>query len=167
VKKKRFIKFYDKYSKDIYRFVYLKTNSAEDSEDITSETFLQFWKTLQETSKKVENHRALLYKMATNLVNDFFRKKTNSEIKKEPSAYEFQNVRANINPAKNAEIDSEMEAIRTALNRIKRKHQNVIIWYYLNELSYKEIAYIMDKSEGNVRVLVHRAMKELKKLLNG
>lgn len=167
MKKRQFIKFYDKYSRDIYRFVYLKLNSAEDSEDITSEAFLQFWKNLQENKQKIGNHRALLYKIAANLVNDFFRKKTNSEIRKEPDAYEFQNVKASINPAKNAEIDSEMEEIKVALARLKQKHQNVIIWHYLNELSYKEIAYIMNKSEGSVRVLVHRAMKELKKLLNG
>jgi RNA polymerase sigma-70 factor (ECF subfamily) len=48
------------------------------------------------------------------------------------------------------------------LVKIKEEYQDVIIWYYVDELSVPEIAQIMDKSPGAVRVLIHRALKTLK-----
>ena len=124
---------------------------------------MQFWKSNQENREKVKNHRALLYKIAKNLVTDFYRKKSNSEIKKEPDAYEFQKIVSKVNLEKDVETDMEMEKVKKALRKLSGEYQNMVIWRYLNELSYKEISYISGKPENSVRVLTHRAMKELKK----
>jgi len=48
---------------------------------------------------------------------------------------------------------------------MKEEYQNVILWYYVDELPVPEIAKLMDKSEGAIRVLIHRALESLKKIL--
>ena len=52
------------------------------------------------------------------------------------------------------------------MQEIKEEYREVIIFRFINELSIKEIAEILDKTKGNVRVLVYRALKALKELLS-
>jgi RNA polymerase sigma-70 factor (ECF subfamily) len=52
------------------------------------------------------------------------------------------------------------------LTNLKDEYQDVIIYRYLDELSVPEIAKIMGKSEGTIRVLLHRALTALRKELN-
>lgn len=148
-----FIRLYDKYAVQIYRFIFLKTVSPQDAEDLTSEVFFRFWKNKPEA----DNPRALLYRIASNLVADFYRKNKETVLN--------QSVFADIDLQEKAELDSEMKQIVQSLDRMKSEYQNVIIWHYLEDLSIKEIAQIMDKSQGSVRVLLHRALNSLKKKL--
>ena len=55
-----------------------------------------------------------------------------------------------------------MEQIKRALVNLRDEYQNFIIWRYLDEMSISEIAQITEKSEGSVRVGVHRALAALK-----
>ncbi|NMA48304.1 MAG: sigma-70 family RNA polymerase sigma factor, partial [Tissierellia bacterium] len=49
--------------------------------------------------------------------------------------------------------------------KINPLYADIIIWRYVNEMPNKEIAQILKKKEGNVRVILHRAMESLKKEL--
>mgnify|MGYP001620119230 CR=1 FL=1 len=69
-----FAEIYDKYVNAIYRFVFLKVPSTEDAQDITAEVFTKLLNVLNE-NQRVTYVRALLYKMARNLIADFYRKR--------------------------------------------------------------------------------------------
>ena len=166
MKKRKFVKFYDQYSPRIYRFVYLKVNSVQDSEDITSEAFFKFWQNLAKKDEKIDNPRALLYRIANNLVIDFYRKKSRTELIIDP---EEDSVLARI-PDKTdlnekMNLNSDMIEVGKALGQLKGEYQNIIIWRYLDDFSAKEIAQIMEKPEGTIRVLIHRALNALKRRL--
>jgi len=164
VKKREFVKLYDQYAPRIYRFNYLKVNSPQDSEDLTSETFFRFWQNLADKDKKIDNPRALLYRIANNLVTDFYRKKSRTELILDP---EEDNVLAKIPDKtdlnKRINLNSDMIKVKKALSQIKGEYQNIIIWRYLDDFSAKEISQIMEKPEGTIRVLIHRALSALKK----
>lgn len=165
MKKKEFGKIYDRYAPRIYRFVYLKVSSPRDSEDLTSEVFLRFWKNISEDGQnkpKIDNPRALLYRMANNIVIDFYRKKSRTELIIDPEDNILANIEDKSNLNNKLNIDSDVEGIKTALSQIKDEYQNIIIWRYLDDFSNKEIANILEKPEGTIRVLIHRALKELK-----
>jgi RNA polymerase sigma-70 factor (ECF subfamily) len=167
--KKEFIELYDQYAPKIYRFVYLKVNSVQDSEDLTSEVFFKFWDNFirnRDNKKKIDNPRAFLYRIANNLVTDFYRKKSRTELISDPKEdVILAKIKdsTDLNDQINAELD--ISEVKKALARLKGEYQNIIIWRYLDDFSNKEIAQIMEKPEGTVRVLVHRALKELKKQL--
>jgi len=163
MKKREFAKFYNEYASRIYRFVYLKVSSPQDSEDLCSEAFFKFWQNSRKNSIKVDNPRALLYKIANNLVIDFYRKKSRTELITDPEDDILAKIpdKADIN--KGLDLASDMVKIRDAISKLNSEYQNIIIWRYLDDFSVKEIAQIMEKPEGTVRVLVHRALKSLKK----
>ena len=50
----QFGKIYDEYIEKIYRFVYLKVDSQETAEDITSKVFLKGWETYRKDAEKIE-----------------------------------------------------------------------------------------------------------------
>ncbi len=165
MKKRQFIKFYDKNAPRIYRFVYLKVNSPQDSEDLTSEAFFKFWENLDNKKKKIDNPKALLYKIANNLVIDFYRKKSRSEITIDPEDAILAKIKDKTDLNAKLVLDSDIIKVKKALNQLKGNYQNIIIWRYLDDFSVKEIAQIMEKPENNIRVLIHRALKVLKSKL--
>jgi len=173
-KKKEYAEIYDAHVEQIFRFVFLKVGSKDEAEDITSNTFLRVWKSFknEETKKDFKSIRGYLYKVARNLVIDHYRKKgaenkTDNETtsKKVP----FENIvlkDKEIRADERAVLASEIGEIKEALSRLNEDYQNVIIWYYLDELTIPEIADLLNKPETSVRVLIHRALNSLKKELN-
>lgn len=168
MKKRHFVKFYNQNAPRIYRFVYLKVNSPQDSEDLTSDAFFRFWQDLsnkKDKKEKIDNPRALLYKIANNLVIDFYRKKSRTEISIDPSDAILAKIEDKTNLNEGLSLDSDMVEVKKALSQLKDDYQNIIIWHYLDDFSSKEISQILGKPEGNIRVLIHRALKSLKKKL--
>jgi RNA polymerase sigma-70 factor (ECF subfamily) len=55
--------------------------------------------------------------------------------------------------------------VRTKLSQLREEHHDVILFRYFQELDISEIAERMERTENATRVLLHRAMKELQKLL--
>jgi RNA polymerase sigma-70 factor (ECF subfamily) len=155
---KEFSRIYYQYISPIYRFFYLKSDSQEIAEDLTQETFFRLWKALN-SNEKIKNPRAYLYRLARNLITDFYRKeKKKQEIPLDSSpeiidSADFQ---------KKIIINAEIEQIKKNLQDLKEEYQLVIIWHYLEDVPIKEIAEILNKSEENIRVLLHRALKSLR-----
>jgi len=155
--RKKFSKIYDQYIDKIYRFVFLKVSSQEIAQDLTSETFLRAFESMK--TNNIENPQAFLYRIARNLVTDHYREKGRTQI----VSAEYTPI---IDPKGDLEeraiLNSDMEQVRLAINNLKEDYQNVVIWYYLDDLPVPEIAKMLDRSEEATRVLLHRALKALK-----
>ena len=160
--RKKFSQIYDQYIEKIYRFVFLKVNSRETAEDLTSETFLRAWESF-EKGQEIENIQAFLYRIARNLVTDYYRKKGRTRI---VSTEMFPGADPRQNLEEKSLLESEIERIRLALTNLKEDYQNVIIWHYLDGLSITEAAQLLDRTEEATRVLLSRALKALKNQLN-
>ena len=161
--KKKFGKIYDKYIDKIYRFIYLKVSSAETAQDLTSETFMKGWDKFKADQEAIDNPRAFLYRIAHNLVVDFYRHKGKTQI---VSAEFVQLEDPRTNLEEKAKTGSDMLLIRRALATLKDDYQNVIIWHYLDDLSIKEVAAMLGKTEETTRVTLHRALKSLRTRLD-
>jgi len=156
--RKIFSSIYDKYVDKIYRFIFIKVSSQEIAEDLCSETFLRGWQVFKER-RDIENPPAFLYQIARNLVIDHYREKGKAKI---VSAEYTQITDPRTDLEEKAISSSDLDNIRQALAGLKEDYQTVVIWHYLDDLSVPEIAKILDKSEGAVRVSLHRALKTLK-----
>src|SRR3989344_6691072 len=71
----QFGKIYDKYIEKIYRFVFLKVDSQEIAEDLTSEVFTRGWESFKREKCDIKNMQAFLYQIARNLIVDHYREK--------------------------------------------------------------------------------------------
>jgi len=159
--RKVFSKIYDQYINKIYRFIFLKVNSQEIAQDLTSETFLRGWESFK-NGNKIENPQAFLYKVARNLVTDYYREKAKTQV----VSAEFVPV-ADPRPGLDERVmlGSDLEVVRRALAILKEDYQNVIIWHYLDDLPIQEVAEMMGRTEETTRVLLHRALKALRQKL--
>lgn len=161
-KRKKFSKIYDKYIDKIYRFILIKVSSREVAQDLSSETFLKGWQAYQKNSK-IDNPSAFLYRIARNLVIDYYRQKGRTQF---VPVEEVSFLNDNDNPQEKAILNSEIEEIKALLANLKEDYQNVIIWHYLDDLPIAKVAKMMDKTETNTRVLLHRALKTLRDEIN-
>lgn len=154
---------YDFYQEKIYRFVYLKVPTQQDAEDITAEAFLKAWQYIQE-KKAIHTLQAFLYQIARNLVVDFYRRRgapLESLDEKEIVVAD----RSDLTLEEKMMLKSDMQEIEGALRQLKDAYREVIVLHYLNELSLKEVARIIEKSPGATRVLLHRGIKAVRGIL--
>jgi RNA polymerase sigma-70 factor (ECF subfamily) len=162
---KEFIKFYDDNAKAIYRYIFLRVNSKEAAQDLSSEAFLKAWNRISNIgSLDIKNPRAFLYQVARNLVIDFYRKKSRNELSLDEMELDIPDLESNFEEKTN--LGLELEPIRAALEKIKDDYAEVVIWHYLDELSVPEIAEVLDKSEGAVRVMLSRGLEQVRKQMN-
>jgi len=161
--KDAFGQLYDFYAPRIFRFIRLKVGSQVLAEDLSSESFLRIWEYFQEGEREIEDSfQALLYKIARNLIVDYYKRKSSQEILIDDDFKEFLEGQLISDETR---LKEDTEAVHRALVGIKEEYQDVIIWYYIDELSVPQISKIMGKSQGAVRVLIHRGLKALKEHL--
>lgn len=157
--RKIFTQIYDEHIERIYRFIFVKVSSQDIAEDLCSETFLRCWEKFKEDRDKIENIQAFLYTIARNLVTDHYREKGRAQI---VSTDDVLIADPRVDLEEQGQIGSDLNIIKAALTNIKEDYQEMIIWYYIDDLPVSEIAEMAKKSEGAVRVTIHRALKSLK-----
>ncbi|OGZ27179.1 MAG: hypothetical protein A2365_00725 [Candidatus Nealsonbacteria bacterium RIFOXYB1_FULL_40_15] len=158
-----FSKIYDDNIERIYRFIFFKVNSKDIAEDICSEVFLRGWQTFKQNSKEIENPSAFLYQIARNLVIDHYREKGRTPT---VSSDSLPIVDSSENMEEAVFMNSDLNMVKMALSDLKDEYQEIIVWHYIDEYTVPEIAELMGKSEGAVRVQLHRALKSLKNTLD-
>ena len=166
--KDAFAEIYDLYIDQIYRFVFFKVGNKEETEDLTSVIFLKTWNYLQENdSSKYTSIKPLIYKIARTSIIDHYRKRSSQSsvtINGDDSAFQIVDEKQNL--AKQAEISSDLSLVGKKLAELKEEYREVIILRFIHELTIGEIAEILNKTRGNVRVQVFRATKALRELVN-
>ncbi len=180
---KQFSQIYDQYIDKIYRFVYLKVNSQEIAEDVTSKVFIKAWEYYQKEEiypvksasqseavsreagqfDRVKNPGAFLYQIARNAVVDHYREKGRTNIVSVDASPEI------VDPGENAQnkaiLSADINIVKKAIQKLKKEHQDIIIWHYLEDMPIDNIAKLMDKPAGTVRVMLHRGLKDLKDIV--
>ena len=138
-----FAEVYDFYVVRIFRFIYLKTSSKETAEDLTSEVFLKCWKHIRVKKEKGEKEivkgnklGSFLYKIARNLVIDFYKKK------QVPTVEIDDSLKDKIRDKKQdilAEVSAkqEIEDLMKALAKLKGEQREIIILRHVEDLSIK------------------------------
>ena len=161
--KQAFGLLYEKYANAIFKYLYFRLTSYEEAEDMTESVFLNAWEALPTFNKlgKGLNFRAWLYRIAHNLLVDFFRARranipleTTEELAaKTPS------------PEAIAEQNENDIKLSLALRQLDETPIQVITNRFIAGLDHKETALIMGLSEANVRVIQFRALNKLREIL--
>jgi len=159
----KFENCYQEFASGIFRYIYFKVSDYELAKDITSETYVRYWKIVSQ-GKQVENHKALLYFIAKGIIIDYYRKKKNS--KRVSIEFVDERLLGSLDPIEDALLQKqELEHIYIKIKQLKKEFQEVLLLHYVEDLKIKEIAFIQQKKENAIRVLLHRALKSLKESL--
>jgi RNA polymerase sigma-70 factor (ECF subfamily) len=161
--KQAFGRLYELHLDEIYRYVFFKIGDPLDAEDITENVFLKAWEglsNLDNRGKVVAYFRPWIYRIALNLVIDFYRAKKpilKSEI-------------ATTNDLSPEDITTQTrlsQRLAKAIRKLEPKYQEIIILRFINQLSHKEAAIVMNLNHNHTRILQYRAIKKLKLILTG
>lgn len=154
-----FARFYNAYRVNIYRFIYFKVSDEEKAQDLTNETFLKIFNYLQD-GEKIVNFRALLFKVARNLIIDFYRtRRAQIPIEEAPE------IISSTDTVQQVDQNLAMDNLKKYLSSLKPEYQEVVRLHFFDGLSFLEIAKATGLSEGNARMRAHRGIKQLKKRL--
>ncbi len=151
---------FDEFSSKIYKFVYFRVGHKEVSEDILADTFVKAWiKISQVNSPKALS--SWLYQVAKNNIIDYYR------VKKETVALEdvASILEDPYNAIEQVNLNIEQQKIIELLRSLPHEQALVIQYRFFEDLDNAEIAELMGKSEGAIRVIQHRAISNLKQML--
>jgi RNA polymerase sigma-70 factor (ECF subfamily) len=153
---------YERHAPRVFRHILSRVRNRTLAEDLTAQTFLQAWQ-VQEAARPPDGRRfvAWLLTIANNLVIDNHRR-MRREIQ-EPAAIE-QLVDAS-SPEQVALQGALQEELLGAIERLTPEQRFILARRVLDDMAYAEIARIMGKSQGAVRIALFRALAVLRREL--
>lgn len=156
-----FRKLYDVYKGKVYATAKNITKDEKAAEDILQEVFVTVYTKLYKL-KKAAAFEVWLYKIVINSCNNYFRKNKRS-ITCEDSIIENLSGEAGEMPNEIIERKEAYIELKSCIDRLSDKLKICIIFYYFNDMSIKEIADILNCSEGTVKSRLFKAKKNLEK----
>jgi RNA polymerase sigma-70 factor (ECF subfamily) len=165
-----FAELFDFYYSKILSYAIRSTMDIDHAKDITSNTFIKLLDNFSRFEWKDEHSfNGWIYRIATNEINQFFRKQNRYRliIDEEDSHLLFSDNNEAVQEIRDKiERDENLLVINKALSKLNEDFQNIIRLRYIEELSYEEIARILNKNETTIRVYSKRAKEKLRELIN-
>jgi len=156
-----FAVLYDRHLERVYRHVYYRVGNRADAEDLTQQVFLHAWQAIGRFQRTGAPFAAWLLTIAHNLLVSAYRRAKDVQ----PLDLDPATLARWANPEAEAFAQFDRRAVREAILHLKPDQQQVIILRFVENFEYGAIAAVLGKSEGNIRVIQHRALAELRRLL--
>ncbi len=159
--REQFLQVYDTCSDAVFRHCFFRLNNRERARDLMQEAFMRSW-TYLSNGNDVRNLRALVYRIANNLIVDEVRKKKEASLE---AMEEDGFTPSDGNGRENVEFSIDAKEARQIVDKLDPKYRDVIVMRYLDALSPKEIAEALNLSQTVVSVRIHRGLRKLRTLL--
>lgn len=153
---------YEEYYDKIARYAYMRIGNRAEAEDIAGEVFLRALKSLKSYKERGVPIQAWLFRIAHNLVTDYFRKM--QRLKTVP--IDDVEIEGGINPVMEAERNMELERVTKAMEQLTREQREVLGLRFFSGLSSREAGRVLNKSDGAVREMQRAAIEKLRNLLS-
>lgn len=152
---------YNLYFQKMYRFIFYRVGHHEMAEDLAEDVFIKAFSKLSSLSQE-QSFEGWLYQIARNLVVDYYRqKRATVALQDVENTLEYES-----NLIEVVSLKEQQAVMLKLLRELTADQQLVIKLKFLEELDNPEIAQIMGKQEGAVRVIQHRAIQRLQELIN-
>ena len=158
-----FGELYDHYAPKLYRFCAAHTDDRMDAEDLTEEVFIKLWKALPGYRQRGVPFGGYIFRIARNALTDHYRGSNHRA--NELPIDETHLPDADADPAQTVGLILERQEFREVMAKLRPDYHLVLSLRFISGLSPDEIALVMGRSSGAVRVLQHRALAALRKLL--
>ncbi|MCF7794882.1 RNA polymerase sigma factor [Patescibacteria group bacterium] len=151
---------YDRYIKKIYNYLYYRVPDKAVAEDICSQTFIKALKAINTYSENKGSFSAWLYRIAKNNLVDYYRSYKNSL-----NVDDLWYLEDDTDIVSSADKRIKLDNVKDCLKKLKKEQREVIILRIWDELSYGEIAEILEKSEASCKMIFSRSLEKLKEEL--
>ncbi len=151
---------YERYVTRIYNYIYYRTGSPYDAEDLTERVFLRALGHIRAYNNRGVPFSAWLYRIAHNLVANWHR--DNSRRKEVPLEDQRNLHQRTDHPEISLVNSQDQEMLLKLIRRLPEDRQQLIILKFVEHLSNGEVATIMGRSEGAIKSLYHRTLQTLR-----
>ncbi|MDR7001799.1 RNA polymerase sigma factor SigX [Neobacillus niacini] len=157
---------YKKYHNDVYNFLYYMVHNRDQAEDLVQEVYIRVLKAHQKF-KGDSSEKTWLFAIARNVAIDSFRKHKGwkQRIVDKFDFWEQQIKDESLTPEESAFHKEDTENMFKCLEQCTLDQKCVIILRYLQELTILETAKVLGWKESKVKTTQHRAIKQLKALM--
>ena len=155
-----FGRLYDMHVDKVYRHIYYRVGNEGDAEHITQQVFLKAWEAIRRYKKTETRFIAWLMTISHTVVIDFCRTRY-----KRDKAYLEADIMGNESvpgPEQATMACFDQQQLRRAILQLPKDQQHVILLRFVEGFRDPEIASIMGKSEGAIRVILHRGLVALR-----
>ena len=160
------------YRDRLFGVIYNMTLNHSDAADLTQETFVKAFRSISEFKRK-SSFFTWIYRIGVNLTLTFLKKKRSKyffsfdQFFGNTSNSDSQLFLSKENSSvKNTLLNELHEKLNEALSKLSDKHRTIVVLYEIDGISHKEIAEIMNCTEGTVRSRLHYAKLQLQSLLS-
>lgn len=160
-----FAELYEIYYQRIFNYILKRTANVQVALDITSITFLKALDQIKKFRWRDIPFAAWLYRIASNEINDYYRREGNRLISMEMLAEmsDTTDYAEEINEAEE-ELSRHEEFLRLheKIGELPQMYQEVIVLKYFEKKKIGDIVKILGKKEGTVKSLLHRGLEKLR-----
>jgi RNA polymerase sigma-70 factor (ECF subfamily) len=149
-----FGELYDHYFTQIYRFTYSRMRDQDAAEDVTSEVFFKALRAIGRYKPSGHPFSSWLYQIAVNAINDYYRsKKPTDDIEAAAGV-------ADKSRPIDEDVADRQEASRVwaAIDSLPAAQRTAMTLKLGEDMKLAQIGVIMGKSEGAIKLLIHRGM---------
>lgn len=159
-----FEELYEYFFPRVYNFIYARLKNSADADDVTSVTFIKMNENLNNYDSTKAAFSTWLFRIANNALIDHTRRRENSNETDwdeffDPAAPEYQEPEARIL------TEETNRGLLKALDKLNERERRIIELRYWGDLDTRAIAEVLNMTESNVRVTLHRTLGKLKKIL--
>jgi RNA polymerase sigma-70 factor (ECF subfamily) len=157
-----FERLYDTYADTIFRHIAYKLGDRERAKELTQEVFMKTWQYML-GGNTLTHEKAFLYRTAHNLFINEIRtdKRTASLSLLEDAGFEAVDAQA-----QGGVVAAERHELQEKLRHLKPSYREVLVLRYIDDLSVKEIAAILDEQETNISMRIKRGIEALRTIYN-
>ncbi len=155
-----FSRIYEQYVGRIYNYIFYRTGSVPEAEDLTAKVFYRALGHIQSYVNTGIPFSAWLYRIAHNLVANWYR--DNQRRQEVPLEGQLNLEPPDDLPELSVVTDQEREVLLALIRELPAERQQLLILKFVEDLSNAEIAVIMRRSEGAIKSLYHRTLVVLR-----
>ncbi|MGF9829131.1 RNA polymerase sigma factor [Bacillus anthracis] len=160
----------DIYKQQIYSLCYKLAKTKEDAEDIFQETWIKVFSSRHQLSY-VENYKKWITTICVRTFYDFYRKKKRwkdrvLDLFHKEDGGEIE-LADDVNISEEFIQKVETEMIREVIQLLNEKYKTVLVLYYYEQYSYKEMSEILNIPIGTVKYRLNYAKKQMREHLEG
>jgi len=153
---------YRRYLDPVYGYCFYLLGDHHDAEDATERTFLAALGAIDRFRDEGATFRSWLFRIAHNQLANALRARSRQRTDPLEGVPELA---APDDPARLASQADDARRLRSSLASLSDDRRQVVVLRFVDGLSAREIADVLGRSEGAIRVLQHRALRELAGLL--
>ena len=158
-----FGELFDRYYDVVFRYVLFRMGDRSFAEDVTQETFVRALRRISSVSYQGRDIGAWFVTIARNLIFDHVK---SSRYRLEHSTGEIIELSPSTNGPEQQVLDGATnDELLRCVRKLNADQQECIQLRFLQGMSVAETAQAMDRNEGAVKALQHRAVRRLAQLL--